>query len=114
MFFLGWRDKTQHYPEDPAMDQAYHIYDGLVAKANKEDGPRPPPKFKVSLEKWLRFLVHDTDDEKMNVHWMPQDKICHFVSQNRVSNCLVVEMVVFFNPLVDIPRPLRVWFGGNS
>ena len=84
------------------MDQAYHIYDGLVAKANKEDGPRPPPKFKVSLEKWLRFLVHDTDDEKMNVHWMPQDKICHFVSQNfMVVNW--VEILVFFTPPFSWP-----------
>ena len=63
------------------MDKAYHIYDALVAKANKERGPPPPPKFKVSLEKWLRMLVHDTNDKKMNVHWMPQDQICHFVRQ---------------------------------
>jgi len=63
------------------MDKAYLFYDKLVAKANKEQGPLPPPKFKVSLEKWLRMLVHDTNDEKMNVHWMPQDQICHFVIQ---------------------------------
>jgi len=60
------------------MDKAYHIYDWAVVKANKEKGPPPPPKFKVSLEKWLRMLVHDKHDEKMNVHWMPQDQICHF------------------------------------
>ena len=63
------------------MEKAYHIYDWYVVKANKEKGPPPPPKFKVSLEKWLRMLVHDKHDEKMNVHWMPQDQICHFVKK---------------------------------
>ena len=78
--FLGWRDKMQKYPDEPAMDNAYRIYNPLARKANRKHGPPAPPKFKVSFEKWLRFLVEDTKDKHMNNHWKPQDQICHFVS----------------------------------
>ena len=69
----------QKYPEEPVMDEAYNVYNVLARRANRKNGAPPPPKFKVSLEKWLRYLVEDTNDRNMNVHWKPQDKICHFV-----------------------------------
>lgn len=77
---LGWRDKIQYYPDDPKHEANNRQFNSYVEKAQKEPGPPAPPKFKVSLEKWLRMLVHDTNDTAMNQHWKAQDECCHFVS----------------------------------
>ena len=53
---LGWRDKIQYYPEDPAHEANNRQFNSYIEKARKEPGPPAPPKFKVSLEKWLRIF----------------------------------------------------------
>ncbi|CAG5076686.1 Oidioi.mRNA.OKI2018_I69.PAR.g8520.t1.cds [Oikopleura dioica] len=78
----GWRDKIQYYPEDPAHEANNRQFNSYIEKARKEPGPPAPPKFKVSLEKWLRMLVHDTNDAAMNQHWKAQDECCHFCAMD--------------------------------
>ena len=87
----GWRDKIQFYPDDPAHDANNNQFNTYVEKAEQQKGPPAPPKFKVSLEKWLRMLINDTNDEWMNQHWKSQDGCCHFVSfdiKNKLKNVI--------------------------
>ena len=76
----------QLYPEDPAKNTSYKIYDNYAKRAEKEKGASAPPKFKVSLEKFLRLVVSESNEDKVNVHWRSQDGNCHIVSFSYTNN----------------------------
>ena len=80
-----------------------------VKKAKQQKGPPAPPKFKVSLEKWLRMLVNETNDESMNQHWKSQDGCCHFVSFDAefVANFRLLSIHQFSLP-ISVRNGLRV------
>jgi hypothetical protein len=105
----GWRDKIQHYPDDPAHDVNNNQFNKYVQKAKQQKGPPAPPKFKISLEKWLRMLVNETNDEAMNQHWKSQDGCCHFVSFDAefVANFRLLSNNQFSLP-ISVRNRLRV------
>ena len=80
----------QKYPEKLATAKAYKIYDSVARDASKQIGPDPPQKYKVSLEKFLRYLSVNHREAKMNIHWKSQDGNCHFVSIRYVDFLIII------------------------
>jgi len=78
--YAAWADKLKEHKfrngSLTPIGESYRVYDELVKKAAKLKGPSPPRSYKVSFEKFLKFIVSHGDEFSLNVHFRSQSAIC--------------------------------------
>lgn len=79
----GWHDKLKKYVFANGSltfeGEAYKVYDSIAEEANQYGGPPPPDGYKVSLESFANYVVKNTGDYDLNVHFRSQSHSCQQV-----------------------------------